>query len=375
MYVVEFKIVAKTHQFQAIDEAIRTTQFVRNKALRYWMDAPRDEKVNGYALSKLAATLRKEFDFVKRLNSMACQAATERAWFAISRFFDNCKKQKSGKKGYPRFQKDNRSVEYKTSGWKLHPEKRRVTFTDGNNIGELKLLGSWDLHRIDPKTIKRVRILRRADGYFCQFCIKAEISKDVRVSNHEIGIDLGLNHFYSDSEGYQEENPRFLRKAEEQIKKNQRRIYKKIKGSNNRRKARKRYASVHLKVSRQRIEHAKRVARCVCKHNSFVAYEDLRVSNMVKNRKLAKSISDVSWSLFVQWLKYFAGKFETTVIAVNPAYTSQLCSNCGHIVKKSLSTRTHRCTKCGYVEDRDVNAAKNILSRAKSREGHSRSNA
>ncbi len=120
MLVLEYKIVASEKQHQAIEEAIRTTQFIRNKCIRYWMDSKKEDKVNKFALNKYSTVLRNEFKFVKDLNSMAVQSAAERAWSSISRFFDNCKSGKPGKKGFPRFQKDNRSVEYKTSGWSLH---------------------------------------------------------------------------------------------------------------------------------------------------------------------------------------------------------------------------------------------------------------
>ncbi|MGI2909744.1 RNA-guided endonuclease TnpB family protein, partial [Hassallia sp. VBCCA 56010] len=126
MLVLEYKVKAKKHQYNAIDEAIRTTQFIRNKAIRYWMDAQKEAKVNKIALNNYSTALRKEFKFVEELNSMACQSATERAWSAIDRFYQNCKKKVSGKKGFPRFQKDNRSVEYKTSGWSLNQAKRCI---------------------------------------------------------------------------------------------------------------------------------------------------------------------------------------------------------------------------------------------------------
>jgi putative transposase len=154
-----------------------------------------------------------------------------------------------------------------------------------------------------------------------------------------------------------------LRKAEKVIKHAQRQIYKKEKGKNQRRIARHRYARKHLKVSRQRNEHSKRLGRCVCKVNALVAYEDLTVKNMVRNHCLAKSINDAAWSLFRRWLEYFARKFDTTVVAVNPRMTSQKCSDCGTVVKKSLSTRTHKCV-CGCELQRDVNAAINILNLA-----------
>jgi len=372
--VLEYKVKGKKQQYRAIDEAIRTTQFIRNKAIRYWMDAPREAKINRITLNNYSTALRKEFKFVEELNSMACQSATERAWSAIDRFYGNCKSKKPGNKGFPRFQKDNRSVEYKTSGWSLHPTKRRITFTDKKGIGEVKLLGKWDIHTYPVKSIKRVRLVRKADGYYCQFAIDIEVKSESRTADGEIGLDVGLEFFYSDSNGHHEENPRFLRKAEKAIKHAQRQIYKKEKGKNQRRIARAGYAKKHLRVSRQRTEHSKKLARTLCKLNSLVAYEDLNVKGMVKNHCLAKSINDVAWTLFRRWLEYFAVKFNTQVVAVNPRMTSQKCSDCGAIVKKSLSTRTHKCN-CGCDLQRDVNAAINILNLAKARDGQSRSNA
>ncbi len=375
MLVLEYKAKCKPNQKQAINEAIRTTQFIRNKAIRYWIDVSKDAKINKIALNNYSTALRKEFNFVSELNSMACQSATERAWQAIQRFYDNCKNKVVGKKGYPKFQKDNRSVEYKTSGWTLHPTKRRITFTDKKGIGELKLLGKWDIHTYPAKLIKRVRIVKRADGFYVQFCVDVEIKKEPRIANGEIGLDVGLEYFYSDSNGHHEPNPRFLRTAEKSIKQAQRQIYSKQKGKNQRRKARQRHSKKHLKVSRQRSEHAKRLARNVCKANVLVAYEDLKVKNMVKNHCLAKSINDAAWYAFREWLEYFAVKFDSETVAVAPHYTSQKCSNCGAIVKKSLSTRTHKCS-CGCQLQRDVNAAINILKKAQqTRGGHPQSNA
>lgn len=104
MLVLEYKIKAKPSQYKAIDEAILTVQFIRNKCIRYWMDASRDVKIDRFVLNKYSTELRNEFKFVKDLNSMAVQASAERSWLAIKRFYDNCKSKKSGKKGFPRFQ-------------------------------------------------------------------------------------------------------------------------------------------------------------------------------------------------------------------------------------------------------------------------------
>ena len=119
----------------------------------------------------------------------------------------------------------------------------------------------------------------------------------------------------------------------------------------------------HLKVSRQRKNFAIETALCVVKSNDFIAYEALQVRNMVKNSKLAKSISDVAWSQFTDWLQYLGKVYGKTVVAVAPHHTSQNCSTCGTTVKKSLSVRTHVCP-CGTVLDRDYNAALNILAKA-----------
>jgi putative transposase len=320
-------------------------------------------------LYRLSTALREEFLFVKTLNSSACQAAVERAYSSIARFYDNCKKSIPGKKGYPKFRKNCRSVEYKTSGWSLSPNRKQITFTDKKGIGRLKLKGTWDLNFYQIDQIKRVRLVNRADGYYVQFLIKAESKVVLQPTGKTIGLDVGLKHFYTDSNGYTEPNPKFYRRSEKRLKFLQRRVSRKKKGSANRNKSINRLGRVHLKISRQREEHAKRVARCVIQSNDLVAYEDLRIRNLVKNHCLSLSINDAGWYQFRKWLEYFGVKFAKITIAVNPAYTSQQCSNCGTHVKKSLSTRTHVC-KCGFVLDRDWNAAINILNLALGTTGH-----
>jgi putative transposase len=143
MIVLEFKAKGKTTQYSAIDEAIRTAQFVRNKCIRFWMD---NRGVSQKELYRYNTKLRAEFSFVNALNSHACQVAVEWAYSAIARFYDNCQKKVPGKKGYPRFKKNCRSVEYKTPGWKLSEDRHSINFIDKKGIGKLKLKGTWDLH-------------------------------------------------------------------------------------------------------------------------------------------------------------------------------------------------------------------------------------
>src|SRR5207253_8375871 len=165
---------------------------------------------------------------------------------------------KPGKKGYPQFQHDNRSVEYKNSGWKLEPDGRHISFTDGCGIGRLRLVGNkkQQIETFPVKQIKRVRIVRRADGYYCQFGVKTERSVSHVPTGKEIGIDVGLKAFLTDSEGNTVENPRHYRKVEKKLKRLGRRLSRKQKRSSNRKKARKALAKQHLKVQRQREDFA-----------------------------------------------------------------------------------------------------------------------
>ncbi|MDY7012986.1 MAG: transposase [Cyanobacteriota bacterium] len=359
MIVLEYLAYGKTHQYSAISEALRTVQFVRNKCLRYWMD---NKGVGQKELYRYNTELRAEFPFVKALNSHACQASVERAYSAIARFYANCRSLKPGKKGYPQFQKNNRSVEYKTSGWQLSPNRKSIVFTDKKGIGKLKLKGTRDLNFYRLDQIKRVRIVRRADGYYVQFCVRVERKERIEPSGRAIGLDVGLSYFYTDSNNHRVENPRFLRVGERRLKKVQRRVSRKVKGSNNRAQTRQKLGKQHLKISRQRKDHAVKLARCVITSNDVVAYEDLRVKNMARNHCLAKSINDASWYQFRVWLEYLGKVFDKITIAVPPQYTSTECSSCGTTVTKSLSVRTHVC-RCGCSLDRDHNAAINILRR------------
>ena len=371
MLIYEAKLIASPEQYQALNAAIRTGLFVRNSCIRYWMD---NKGIGRYDLNTYCKVLadRPEFPWAKQLNSMARQAHAERAWAAISRFFDNCRKGKPGKKGFPKFKKNQRrgSVEYKTTGWKLSDDRKYITFTDGFKAGRFKLLGSRNLGYYNPKKdIKRVRVVRRADGYYAQFCIKCDRRQDVELTGRAIGLDVGLKEFYTDSNGKTVSNPRNYRKSEKRLKRLQRQASRKQKGSNNRRKACSKVGRQHLKIQRQRKDHAVKLARCVILSNDLVAYEDLAIRNLVKNRKLAKSISDAGWYQFRVWLEYFAQVFGKVAVAVPPAYTSQDCSECGKPVLKSLSTRTHVC-ECGCVLDRDKNAARNILLKGLRTVGH-----
>jgi putative transposase len=296
MLLLDYKLRTNQSQQAKIDEAIRTVQFVRNKALRLWMDG---RGVGDNDLQVSCAQLAKDFPFAARLNSQARQAAADRAWLTIARFYKNCREKKPGKKGYPRFQKGNRSVEYKTSGWKLEPDGQQITFTDGTGIGTVRLIGANSkrkkarpLATFPLSQIRRVRLVKRADGYYCQFAVQTERRITHEPTGTAVGIDVGLKTFYTDSTGASVDNPRYLRKAEHRLKRLHRRVSRKIKHSANRKKAIKRLAKGYLKVQRQRKDFAAKTASALVKSHDFIAYEDLQIAHLVKNRHLAKSIHD-----------------------------------------------------------------------------------
>jgi len=237
----------------AIDQAIRSGQFVRNKCLRLRQDRQAKSRAD---LSRHYAPLASEFEFANNLNSAARQAHSECAWKAIERFYSNCKKrirplsllahtpagagagaERFKPVGYPKYQKSARSVEYRTCGWKLLDPKH-ARFTDKNGIGVLRLVGTYDLGRVIPaqpdedtsssmptrvwsvllafysrEQIKRVRIVRRADGYYVQFAIGVDRRKPQSPAGTNIGLDVGLENFYTDQNGHKESNRRFLRKG------------------------------------------------------------------------------------------------------------------------------------------------------------------
>ena len=389
MLVFEAKLRGTDEQYKLLDEAIRTARFVRNSCLRYWMD---NKRVNKYDLNKYCKVLRDTFEWCKKLSAQACQASSERAWSGIARFYENCKSKKPAKKatsrgkntggrvatapgrvktGFPKFKKHQThgSVEYKVDGWKLSEDRREITFRDGFKAGTFRMWGTRDLHFYQIEQIKRVRVVRRSDGYYVQFCLDIDRIEQREPTGKTIGLDVGLSHFYTDSNGNKVENPRYLRKSEKALKRAQRRLSKKQKGSKNRVKARIKLGRKHLKVQRQRKDFAVKLARSVVLSNDVVAFEDLQVRKMVKNHHLAKSITDASWSIFRQWVEYFGKVFGVITVAVNPRNTSQQCSNCGAMVKKSLSTRTHVCA-CNTTLCRDENAARNILRLGLNTVGH-----
>lgn len=218
-------------------------------------------------------------------------------------------------------------------------------------------------HRPLQGTVKTCTIIvKNGKWYACFSCeVQAEL---LSPSTEQVGIDLGLQHLAATSDGETIDPPKHLRRSERKLKQCQRKVSRKSIGSKRRKKAVLLLARLHEKVANQRKDHAHKKSRKLVNRYGFLAFEKLHVQGMIQNRHLAKSIADASWSQFVQFIAYKAERAGRMVVQVDPRNTSRDCSNCTRPVKKSLAVRVHRCHHCGYVADRDFNAARNILQRA-----------
>jgi len=289
------------------------------------------------------------------LYSQAQQSVVFNLERAVKRFL---KFKKQGKRvGFPRFKSVDRlkSLHYPQSGFRLEGKKLRV-----NPFG----LISVKRHRVIEGKVKTLTLKREPSGkWFACFVVDVP-EKPVPVHGGPmVGVDLGLEKFATLSNGLVVGNPRHLRKREEKLVLEQRRLSRKKRGSSNRGRQRLRVAQVHERVVNARKDFLHKASRWLVNSFSFIALEDLRVANMLQNPRLSKSISDVSWSSFVNMLGYKAESAGSRVVFVDARNSTQQCSSCGLMVPKALSERVHECS-CGLVLDRDLNAAKNILIRA-----------
>jgi putative transposase len=275
--------------------------------------------------------------------------------------------------GFPRFKTPNRwhSIQLRQYGISCD------VWLDADNKhlhvpAKLGKLLKIKLHRPVLGTPKTAHLVHRADGHWyalivCETEPHTEHSPSA-CSHPAIGIDVGLKSFLTDSEGNTVENPRFYRSSQKTLRRKQRMVCRRKKGSKRRRKAARSTAQTHLKIARQRRDFHYKTAKPYAERYQVIAVEKLSILNMVQNHSLAKSIMDASWGAFLAILEDKAGRAGHQVVRVNPRFTSQKCHQCGEIVQKSLSVRTHVCPFCGYIADRDVNAAQNILERT--RPGH-----
>lgn len=318
--------------------------------------------MGGHSLTKYDQTTRlpelKRVDIrFAEVQAQVLQNVVNRLDRTFADFFRRIKNNEQA--GYPRFKPSRRydSFTYPQAykqGCKLKGNRLELT-----KIGPIKI----KLHRPIEGKIKTVTIHRQADGWYALFACEVE-PKVLPASDESVGVDLGLESFAITSGGEFFPSPKYLKKAEKNLKRLHRQVDRRKKGSNRRKKAVNQFAKAHLHVADQRKDNAHKVARSLVNRYGTIAVEDLAVANMVKNHHLAGAISDAGWSTFLKILTDKAVEAGRQVIKVDPRNTSQLCSQCGAMVKKPLWQRQHVCPECGLNIHRDVNAAINILKRA-----------
>ena len=308
--------------------------------------------VTGYDQAVELPALKKAFPEFQAVGSQCLQDVLERLNRAYRAFFRRVKA--SEKPGFPRFKSRTRydSFTLKQAGWKLEGRELMI-----RNVGRFRLF----LSRPVEGEIKTVTVRHTSTGkWYVSFSCDQVPERRLTPTGREVGIDVGIKAFCVDSDGGGVESPEFLRESEKLLRRRQRSLSRKKKGSARRKKAKRLVAISHEKVSNQRKDFLHKTANAYIARYDAIYVEDLKIRNMVKNRHLAKSISDASWGMFFTLLAYKAEEAGRELVRVAPNGTSQMCSGCGEKVPKSLSVRTHRCPFCGLVLDRDHNAALNI---------------
>jgi putative transposase len=273
--------------------------------------------------------------------------------------------------GFPRFKTPNR---WHSIQLRQYAPTRDVWLDEGGKHlhvpAKLGRLLKLKLHRPLVGTPVTAHLVLRADNHWYALIVCETVPQDEQGVVHPeqipcehpaVGLDVGLKVFLADSEGGMVENPRHYRKGQKRLAHAQRALCRRKEGSQRRRKAARAVACTHLKIARQRRHHQFNVAKHYAERYGCICVEDLNVAGMVRNHHLAKSIHDASWGAFLGILEDKAERAGHRVIRVPACYTTQRCRRCAEYVQKSLSVRTHICPHCGLVEDRDVNAARNIL--------------
>ncbi|HEY7341864.1 MAG TPA: RNA-guided endonuclease TnpB family protein [Ktedonobacterales bacterium] len=363
----KYRLYPNTQQQRLLERQLEECRWLYNELLAARRDAweQRQESLRLYDQQAELPTLKAARPALATVQSQVLQNVAVRIDLAFQAFFRRVRVRtgEGGKTpGYPRFRGTGRydSITYPQVpvGCKLDAEARRLRL---HGVGLVKII----LHRPLEGTPKTATITRSSTGkwYVCFSCECAAPSP-LPETRRRVGIDVGLTTFATLSDGQKIANPRFFRSEEKALAKVQRAHSKLVKGTPERAKHRHAVARVHERTAWRRNDFAHQHSRRIVNQFDLIAVEDLSVNRMVHNHCLAKSIQDAAWSQFAALIAYKAAWAGRQYVAVNPAYASQDCSQCGHrqtLSLADLANRTYTCPCCGVVLDRDYNASLNIL--------------
>jgi putative transposase len=358
---IVYRLYPSKTQQRGLDQTLETCRRWYNRCLAERKAAYEQEQrtIGTYAQLRQVKTYKATNPSAGPVHSHVLQTVVQDLDKAFQAFF---RRVKAGEEpGYPRFKGKHR---FKSFGFKEYSNGFKV---DGRRLkvaGLGRVAVCW--HRALPGAIKTLRLTRKAGKWYAVLACEVA-AEPLPATGVDVGIDVGLTSLITTSEGEHVEHPSWYRRAQNRLRVAQRRVARRTKGGANRRKAVVALQREHERIANQRRDFLYKLSHRLLTTYDHVAVEDLRIRNMVQNHHLSKSILDAGWGLFAAHLTSKAANAGREVVFVNPAYTSRTCYACGQLVLHlPLSQRVFRCA-CGYVADRDENAARNILRLGQSR--------
>ena len=349
----KYRIYPNTEQKVFFAKCFGCVRFFYNKSLS---DMNEIYKSTGKFKNITPASYKEDYSFLKEVDSFAlCNAQLNRN-AAFKSFFNH-------KTAFPRYKSKRNDQSYTTNmvngNIKISSNNRYISIPKCPRIRIKK-------HRDFIGTIKSITVSMTTDNKYYISLLVEEETESINLMDNAIGLDLGIKDLIVDSNGHKYKNHKYLTKSQKKLAKEQRKLSHMEKGSNNRNKQRIKVARLHKHIQNQRNDYLHKLSKKIIDENQIICIEDLKVKNMMNDSKLARNISDVSWSRLVSMLLYKADWYGRTIVKVPKDYpSSQLCHACGYknSITRDLTIRKWICPKCGSIHDRDINAARNILSK------------